>query len=244
MNITLVSLTGAGFVLVTIGSYTWFFRVLRASIAKTDWSEEKKRSIANRFLLTVCVWGAAVLSVAATGLFADFSMFPPRFGIVLLTPMVIVLFTLFSKPVNELLPHLPTKDLLNIQVFRIPVELLLWAAFVTGMVPEQMTFEGRNFDVLTGLAAPAVAHFFVRNRTIVYLYNLATLALLVNIVSIAFLSLPTPLRVFMNEPSSVMVSQFPVIILPAMLVPLAYGLSFLSLRQLSVVGRPGVSENP
>jgi hypothetical protein len=43
--------------------------------------------------------------------------------------------------------------------------------------------------------------------------------------------MPTPFRVFMNEPSNTIVAKFPIVWLPALLVPLAYGLHFLSLRQ-------------
>ena len=97
-----------------------------------------------------------------------------------------------------------------------------------------MTFEGRNFDILSGLSAIVVAVLITRNKissSLVIAWNFAGLALLVNIVTIAILSMPTPLRVFMNEPPNTIVSKFPVIWLPALLVPLAYGLHFLSIRQ-------------
>ena len=234
MNSTLVSLTGAGFVLVTVVFYGLFFRVLKTAISQTSWTQERKMAISNRFLLVTLLWGSLIMGIAATGFFSDFSMFPPRFAVAILIPMVIILIALFSKPVTEILPHIPAKSLLNLQVFRVFVELLLWAAFVVGMAPEQVTFEGRNFDVLSGILGPVVAAFFVNNRTAVYVYHFISLGLLINIVGVAFLSLPTPFRMFLNEPSTVMVSQFPVIILPSMLVPLAYGLSFMSLRQLSI----------
>lgn len=234
MESTQVTLIGAGFVLVTIIFYVWFYRALRSAIAKTPWTDERKRSIANRFLYTAIGWCVLVLTISTTGFYADFSMFPPRFALAILPPMVVIIFVVFSKPVTEILQHLPAKDLLNIQVFRVFVELLLWATFATGMAPEQVTFEGRNLDVLSGIFGPIVGIFLVRNRTAIYLYHFISLGLLINIVAVAFLSLPTPFRVFMEEPSSIMVSMFPIIILPSMLVPLAYGLSFLSLRQLSL----------
>ncbi len=234
MDSTLFSLTGAGFVLVTVIFYLWFYRVLKSGISKTTWTDERKRAIANRFLFVTILWATIVLAVASTDFFSDFSSFPPRFMIAIITPMVLILFAVFSKPVTELLPHIPSKDLVNIQVFRVPVELLLWASFAIGAAPEQVTFEGRNLDVLSGLLGPVVGFFLIRNRLAVYLYNFISLALLINIVAVAFLSLPTPFRMFLDEPSSIMVSQFPIIILPAMLVPLAYGLHFLSLRQLAL----------
>lgn len=234
MESTNATLIGAGFVLVTLVFFAWFYRVLVSAIAKTSWTDDRKRSIANRFLFVAVGWCMLVLAVSATGFYSDFSMFPPRFALAIVPPLILILFTVFTKPVAEILQHLPAKDLLTIQVFRVPVELLLWATFAAGMAPEQVTFEGRNLDVLSGILGPVVGIFLVRNRTAIYVYNFISLGLLINIVGVAFLSLPTPLRVFMEEPSSIMVSTFPIIILPAMLVPLAYGLSFLSLRQLSL----------
>lgn len=46
-------------------------------------------------------------------------------------------------------------------------------------------------------------------------------ALLATIVTVAFLSAPTPLRVFMNEPANTIVTTFPYVWLPAFLVQAA-----------------------
>ena len=42
----------------------------------------------------------------------------------------------------------------------------------------------------------------------VVLWNILGLGLLINIVAIAILSMPTPLRVFMNEPANTIVTEF------------------------------------
>jgi hypothetical protein len=115
------------------------------------------------------------------------------------------------------------------------VEILLWALFTQNLLPEQMTFEGRNFDILVGLTAPLIAWLYQHqkiSKTIVIIWNLAGIALLLNIVIIAILSMPTPFRVFMNEPANTIVTKFPSVWLPALLVPLAYWLHALSLKQL------------
>jgi len=98
-----------------------------------------------------------------------------------------------------------------------------------------MTFEGRNFDVISGITAPLVAWLVANqkiNRTVIVLWNIACLGLLINIVTVAILSMPTDLQYFFNKPYNVAVTQFPYSFLPAFLVPLAYLLHFFSLRQL------------
>lgn len=230
-------LLGAGFVVLTGIMYWLLFSVLRNAIARTGWEPARKKTVTNRFLLVFIGWAAFILIVSATGFFSDFSAFPPRIGIGLLPPLVAIILFVRSPMAGELVSLIPSKTLLNLQVFRIPVEFLLWGCFAIGELPVQMTFEGNNFDILSGLAAPLVAYFFVNNRAVVYVYNLLTLALLINIVIIAILSMPTPFRVFMNDPANVLVTKAPFVLLPGMLVPLAYGLAFLSLRQLSVQGK-------
>jgi hypothetical protein len=55
--------------------------------------------------------------------------------------------------------------------------------------------------------------------------------LLINIVTISALSMPGPLRAFHNEPDSSLLTRFPFIYLPGLLVPLAYTLHIFSLWQ-------------
>ena len=227
-------LTSAGFVALTAIMFTLLYLEINRAINLTSWTEERKRSILRRFLLSIILWPALILAVSASGFFEDFSSFPPRFVIVLVVPMITIISTVLSKPAKELLLFIPARNIVRLQVFRIFVELLIWAAFAQNALPEQMTFEGRNFDILSGIGGIVAANFFANNRTALYIYNFIALGLLINIVATAILSLPTPFRVFMNDPSSSLVAHFPYILLPGMLVPLAYGLSFLSLRQLGL----------
>ena len=47
--------------------------------------------------------------------------------------------------------------LIGLQVFRVAVEIFLALGYRAGFVPVQMTVEGRNWDVLTGLTALPMA---------------------------------------------------------------------------------------
>lgn len=225
----------AGFVALTVISFWILFRILKTGIAATPWDETRKKGIRTILLAVFIGWPTILLAVSATGFFSDFSFFPPRMMIVLVIPLVTIVWFTLSATAREILLHVPAADLLRLQVFRVFVELLLWGAFVLNLLPVQMTFEGRNFDVLSGIGGLLAALFLANSRIGQYVYNYFGLGLLLNIVAIAFLSMPTPFRVFMNEPANLLVTQAPFILLPGMLVPLAYGLHFLSLRQLSVL---------
>ncbi len=104
------------------------------------------------------------------------------------------------------------------QSFRILVEIFLWWGHREAVVPVQLTFEGRNFDIVTGLTAPLVAWLPVP-RWGVHAWNFMGLALLINVVTVAILSMPTPLQRF--EHANVFVIQAPYVWLPLFLVPSA-----------------------
>ena len=55
-------------------------------------------------------------------------------------------------------------------------------------------------------------------RWLVLAWNVMGTLLLANILVVAALSAPTPLRAFMNEPSNVWVTQWPFVWLPAVMV--------------------------
>lgn len=235
-------LIAAGFVVLTAVCFLLVYRELKTAAGKLPWTADRKQSILRRFTIGLVLWVTFVLAVSSTGFFSDFTSFPPRIMIVLVVPLITLILVSFrSKAVDELLLAIPSRNMLRLQAFRIFVEILLWACFVQNLLPVQMTFEGRNFDILSGVLGVVAAYSFTQNRTALYAYNFIGLGLLINIVTVAILSMPTPFRVFMNEPSNTLVTKVPFILLPAMLVPLAYGLHFLSLRQLRLTSKPGVS---
>jgi len=99
-----------------------------------------------------------------------------------------------------------------------------------------MTFEGFNFDILSGILALPVGYLLSRKKSyapqLAVAYNVIGMLLLVNILVIAVLSMPTPFRYFQNEPANTLVAQFPFILLPGILVPIAYSMHIFSLRQI------------
>jgi hypothetical protein len=185
--------------------------------------------------------------LSASGILSDFSSFPPKFLLVIIPPLIAILILTFHRKFRMFLAHVPPQWLIYLQTFRLPVELFLWWLFLGHAIPKQMSFEGRNFDVLTGLSAPLLGYLcYGKGRklhTLAVIWNIFGLVLLLNIVITAILSLPLPFRVFMNEPDSSFVTTFPCVFLPAALVPLAYSMHFFSLRKIWLVRRSATIKN-
>ena len=232
METILPLITYAGVIVLTAVMYTLVMMELKKAVDKTRWTEIQKKVRYRRILVALITWASVISGLALSGFLQNFSVFPPRLMIVLAIPLLTMIVLMFSSSVKELLLLIPPQNIIRLQVFRVFVELMLWMLFLQNALPVQMSFEGRNFDVLAGLTAPFAAYFLVRFRVVLIIWNFLSLGLLINIVTIAILSLPSPIRYFMNEPANTIVTYFPYVLLPGLLVPLAYGLHFLSLRQL------------
>ena len=237
MNLKAYVLIQIGFGLVTAIFYYLLLIELKKGLAKTSITLDRQKKIFSGTIIGLVVWIFFVSIWSLTGMMADFSLFPFNFMPILAIPLVTILIITYSKIFKEIIIHIPQQNLIRLQSFRIFVEILLWALYVINLAPIQMTFEGRNFDILAGLSAIIVAYFISKgsiSKSGIAIWNIVCLGLLINIVVIAILSLPTPFRIFMNEPTNTVVTEFPISFLPGLLVPLAYGLHFFSLRKLAL----------
>jgi len=227
---------GIGWFLLTAACVLLVLGCLKAALKRTGWQRKRQQKILLSAAIIISVWAALLLVPSYKGFFADFSNLPPRPALAILIPLPFLLMVAFSRKGTQLLQSVPQHWLVSIQSFRIIVELFLFFACITGKIPVHMTFEGRNFDVMTGLLAMPVGYMLATRKTyalkLAIVFNIIGLLLLINILVIAVLSMPTSIRYFMNEPANTMVAEFPFILLPGILVPLAYGLHILSLRQL------------
>ncbi|HVU57830.1 MAG TPA: hypothetical protein VHD83_22365 [Puia sp.] len=198
------------------------------------WDRQEQLRIYRAALFVLAAWVLLLGVLAWRGFFAQWTKVPPRIGMAAMLPLPVVLWITFSKKGRELLRSLPPQWPIYLQSFRIVVEIVLWLCVRDGALPVQMSFEGRNFDILTGLFALPVGYYcYVKKSApswVALLYNIGGLLLLVNVVAIAVLSMPTPLRAFHNEPANTLVAYFPFIYIPGLMVPLAYTLHIFSLR--------------
>ena len=99
-----------------------------------------------------------------------------------------------------------------------------------------MTFNGNNFDILSGITAPIIAYLVVHkklfNKKIILLWNFIALGLLLNIVFTAIFSAPFSFQKFSFEQPNIAVLFFPFSWLPAFIVPVVLFCHLASIRQL------------
>ena len=202
-----------------------------------------RRGVGPAGTVAAAIGGWLVLSalLAAAGFFADFSRLPPRIPMLIVPVVLLIAILCRSSAVGRWLDEVPAGWLVYPQAFRVVMELILWSLFLVGAAPAILTFEGRNLDILVGLSAPVVGWLCLTRRVwpprLAVWWNVAGILILVSVVAFAQLSAPTPFRIYHPEPPLTFIAYVPWIWLPAFLVPLAWGLHALSIRQLR--RRPG-----
>jgi hypothetical protein len=175
-------------------------------------------------LLFLIGWIGIYSFLALNNFFSDFLASPPRFPF-LIGPALVTIAFLFSTPkTRNWLDSFDLKKLTLIHLVRVPVEVVLFLLFREGAVPEVMTFDGWNWDIVSGLSALPVYYFVLVRKslspTFLLAWNFICLALLLNIVIIAILSAPTPFQKLAFEQPNIAVAHFPFVLLPALVVPL------------------------
>ena len=187
-------------------------------------------------LLLLAVWLIGQAALGAAGFYTVTDAWPPRFLFVILPPFLFIIGLFSTGRGRAYLDQLDVKTLTILHTVRIAVELVLFGLFARQTVPQLMTFEGRNFDILAGLTAPLVFYFgFIKkklNRTVILIWNFVCLGLLINIVVNAILSAPSPLQKFGFEQPNIAVLYFPFVWLPAGVVPLVLLAHLATIRRL------------
>ncbi len=186
--------------------------------------------------------GILLVYIAVPGLLARMGVLdrynpPPAPALLLLLGLALLTIAVVFSPIGERLAGgVAVGAVVALQAFRIPVELVLQRLYLEGAVPVQMTYSGRNFDVITGITGLVLGIWLLSNRpagrAVVLAWNVLGLALLANIVGIAVLSTPVPFRRFMEGPPNLLPSTFPYVWLPSFLVQVALGSHLLVFRQL------------
>ena len=188
------------------------------------------------FLLLSSVWIIIQTILSLNGFYKITNTVPPRFPLLFLPPILLIVFLLISKKGKEFIGRLDLKTLTIFHIVRIPVEIvLIWLATYKA-VPILMTFEGRNFDIVSGLSAPLIYYFgFVEKKLSKYfmlIWNFICLGLLLNIVFTALLSAPTNFQKFAFDQPNIAIEYYPFVLLPSFIVPLVLFSHVVSIRKL------------
>jgi len=208
--------------------------LFRAATACGDTPVQVARLV-QRFLIVATAWLTIVLGLAVSGALADWQRTPPALMLVAVGVVLLGVRLARSAAGARLAAGLPLALLVGFQGFRLPLELAMHRAYTEGLMPVQMSYSGRNLDIVTGITAIGlgVALAVARvPRWVVGAWNVMGLALLVNIVGVALLSTPR-FQYFGPDHVNTFVTRLPYVTLPAVMVLAAWAGHLVILRALS-----------
>lgn len=185
-------------------------------------------------LIIIISWSIIQSILAYIGFYKDLSLIPPRFLLVLLPPLLWIFYALV-KDKKQILADRNIKISTFLHVIRIPVEITLYYLFVYKAIPELMTFEGRNFDILAGITAPIIGFLYLKNkigRKVLLIWNVVCLGMILFILVNGLLSTELPFQQFGFEQPNKAVLYFPFILLPAVVVPIVIYTHIIDIMKL------------
>ncbi len=199
---------------------------------------ERTRNNAIPIFIGLTVWLIIQAVLTLKNIYStDTNLFPPKIMLFGILPTIVAIVLLFSTSKGrQFMDSLPLINLTYLNVVRIPVEIVLLWLFLNKAIPELMTFEGRNFDIIAGITAPIVAYFGLTKtkltRQTILIWNFICLGLLINIVVNALFSTPSPVQKFAFEQPNIAILNFPFSWLPTFIVPIVLFGHLASIRQL------------
>jgi len=151
-------------------------------------------------LIISLIWLILQGIISSQGFYLATNTIPPRFTMVILPPMVLMGMLFTTAKGKIFIDQANPKWLTGLHTVRILVEIGLFNLFLHKYIPKIMTFEGHNFDILSGITAPIMLYFgYYKNKlskNVLLLWNFACLGLLLNIVATAILSAPFKFQQF------------------------------------------------
>lgn len=209
---------------------------IRRALKQTHWSSEERNRTFWSVTVVLLGWFAVALITAILGVYHAASLKVPTIQYALLTPVVLgVVFFWTWGLLRRVIEITPNEWLVGVQLYRVlgGVFLVLYAA---EYIPGFFALPAGIGDVIVGLFAPFVAAAYARGSNgasaTAWWWNIAGLTDLVIAVATGFLSSPSRLQLVAFDRPNVLITMFPLVMIPAFLVPLSVLLHFASLYKL------------
>jgi hypothetical protein len=187
-------------------------------------------------LIILSSWLLLQAIISLTGFYTVTNNVPPRSTLLIFPPIIFVIILFLTPKGKKYIDSLNIKTLTILHTIRLPVEIVLFWLFIQKAIPQIMTFEGRNFDVISGITAPVIFYIgfykIKTGRISILFWNFFCLGLLINIVIIAVLSAPFSFQKFAFDQPNIAMQYFPYVWLPCFLVPIVLFSHLASIRQL------------
>ena len=112
------------------------------------------------FLISASVWIIIQSTITLLGIYQQTELMPPRIMLYGIFPAILIIaFSLLLKQNQEFINSFNLKTLTYLHVIRLPVEICLALLYHHKTMSIYVTYDGTNFDIISGISAPIVALF-------------------------------------------------------------------------------------
>ncbi len=197
--------------------------------------QKKKRMILITGLL---LWQIYLFLLGQSGILVDFS-FPPRFVLLMILPAFIFIGTFLRRNKKaKWIQVIPPSWLVGYQAFRIIIETLFVYSVVAGLLHQNVTIEGYNFDMVFAFTAIIMLFVLYRSKTLpkrlLLAWNYAGLLVIASIIFLFLTTIYTP-EIYGPDtaPFPTDFGWYPYVLVPGFLMPSAVFVHVLSIVQLN-----------
>jgi len=201
----------------------------------------KASAYSGKVLFILGIWLLIQAQLGLTGFYKITDTLPPRF-LLLVAPTIAGIILLFATAAGRrFIDSLDIKILTLLNMVRIPVEIILLWLFIYKAIPRVMTFEGKNFDIISGITAPVIYYYgFIEQKIgtkFILTWNFICLALVINVVIRGLLSVPSGFQKLSFDQPNIGILYFPFVWLASVVVPLVILSHLVSIRRLIKTNR-------
>lgn len=186
------------------------------------------------------VWGVISSAIAAQGLYLDYAtVFLMGAGV--LAPFILA-FTLgmgspnLRRGLQEAFRAVPLSWLTYIHAVRL-LAVGTITKYIQGSLPGHFILFVGVPDFLIGLTAPVIGYMAFQRRAlsrqVLAAWHLIGALVYLPALPLMHLSVPSPIQVYVDGPTTAEVLSFPMALVPSFVVPLLLGFHFLALAKLS-----------
>ena len=193
-----------------------------------------------RFATIVSVvfsWLALVMLLGASGIFqGTLHRYVPYIAFAITLPLAVgCWFLLGTRHGAQIVLNLPIEWAIGIQTYRSLGSIFLLLSGLS-LLPSEFAIPAGFGDTITGvLAIPVAAYYFSglpARKMVAVIWNLFGIADLVVAIAIGFLTSPSPLQLLARDHPNLLISQFPLVLIPAFAVPILFLLHIATLKKL------------
>ncbi len=209
---------------------------LNRALKAARWPEQEARATFRSIAAVIVTWAAVALGLSWLGFYQGSSSRVPTIQFGLGIPIVVgLLLYQFWGALRRAIEAVPQSWMVGVQFYRV-LGMIFLILYAQGRMPGAFAWPAGVDDVIVGLSAPVVALAYSRKwpgaSWLVRAWNWFGLADLISAVTTGFLTSPSPLQRLAFDLPNRLITAFPLVLVPVLLVPLSILLHLASLKKL------------